>query len=391
MPNRLITDTEDLQAFCETCRGLPYVTVDTEFLREKTYYAQLCLIQVGVPGRDGHPPFEVGIDALSPDLNLSPLEEIFFDPTLIKVFHAARQDLEIMVRLFDGRVPAPLFDTQIAAMVTGYGDQIGYATLVKRICGGEIDKSNQYTDWARRPLSKDQIDYALADVSYLRSIYEHLCNILDTTQRWDWMQEDMDALHAPETHITNPRDVWQRIKIRTDRPKNLAILQALAAWREQEAILKDRPRNFILRDDLLAELAKQAPVKDKDLQKIRGLPEKYQSGAGAQHLLSLVHAALETPKTSWPQRVQKEEFPSESIPALEMLKMLLKIQAAEHDVVPRLIAAPEDLETLITDAENCPKLTTGWRHNIFGKAALEMLRGNLALRLESGHITQLWL
>jgi ribonuclease D len=385
MPEHLLTKTVELVSFCKACAGAPFITVDTEFLREKTYFPKLCLIQIGVPAYGGRDAFQVAIDALSPDVNLTPLESLFFNQNMVKVFHAARQDLEIMTLLFDGRVPAPLFDTQVAAMVCGHGDQIGYQNLVKNICFVTLDKSNQYTDWSRRPLSKDQVTYALGDVTYLRDIYIHLKGQIERENRWFWVEEEMRALENPGMHSVNPDEVWQRIKIKNDKPKVLAVLKALAAWREREAMNRDRPRLFILKDEVLCDLAQRPPKRQQDLEEVRGLPEKYCSGAAAENLMKIIDEALISPKESWPQKIEKPVFPQELVPALEMLKMLLKIQAAAHGLVPRLIAQNEDLEAFI-QGDSSLNMLQGWRYDLFGKQAEALLSGDIALKLKDNHI-----
>lgn len=383
MPHRILTRNQDLEDFCAACKGSPYITVDTEFLREKTYFPQLCLIQLGKPETKNSKALAVAVDPLSEDINLFCLEKLFFDDKMIKVFHAARQDLEIIMQLFDGRLPAPLFDTQIAAMVTGHGDQVGYQSLVKQICNVELDKSHQYTNWSKRPLSSKQVDYALADVTYLRDIYESLQSRLIKTNRDSWVKEELSSLSDPNVIQVNPADAWERVKVRTDKPKILVVLKCLAEWREMEAVAQDRPRHFILRDEVLAELAKQAPNSEKDLENIRGLPEKYKAGAKAKRLLALISQALQSDKVSWPKRPLKKGLPQDLIPALEMLKMLLRIQSAEYGVVPRLIASPQDLEDfLMSKKREAMPLMQGWRYDIFGQYVDALLEGKLALKLE---------
>ena len=255
MPHRIVTTHKDLEDFCRVCEGAPYITVDTEFLREKTYFPQLCLLQIGKPETDKSKALAIAVDPLSEDINLECLKDIFFDPNIVKVFHAARQDLEIMMQLFNGKVPSPIFDTQVASMVTGYGDQVGYQSLVKQICNVELDKSHQYTNWSKRPLSSEQVDYALADVTYLREIYETLQKQLQKENRENWVKEEMQNLCDPESIQTVPDKAWQKIKVRSDKPKVLVVLKELAAWREKEAVIKDRPKHFIIRDEVLGELA----------------------------------------------------------------------------------------------------------------------------------------
>ena len=385
MPDRVITRSQDLDDFCRQCKDTPYITVDTEFLREKTYYPKLCLIQLGKPKTDSSPALAIAVDPLSDDINLNCLEDLFFDPNVVKVFHAARQDLEIMMQLFDGRVPAPIFDTQIAAMVTGHGDQVGYQSLVKQICNIELDKTNQYTNWSKRPLSKDQIDYAIADVTHLREIYEALVKQLDQSGRTFWVQEELNNLCDPDTIQQDPHTAWTRIKVRSDKPKVLNVLKELAAWREKEAMAQDKPKHFIIRDEVIAELAKQSPKNDKALDNIRGLPEKFRKGERAKDLIATIRSALESDKSTWPKPMKRPHFPQELVPALEMLKMLLKIKAAEHSMVSRIIAHSDDLEDFLA-APDKAKIMQGWRKDIFGQYAEKMLNGDLALKLSNKKI-----
>lgn len=387
MPERILTHTKDLEDFCKLCQDSPYITVDTEFVREKTYFPHLCLIQIGKPKTEKSDKMAVAIDPLSEDMNLACLKDLFFHPDIVKVFHAARQDLEIMLQLFDGSVPTPFFDTQIAAMVTGYGDQVGYQSLVKQICNVELDKTNQYTDWSKRPLTKSQVDYAIADVTYLCEIYETLKSILEKESRSTWVQEELEHLCDPAVIQIEPDQAWQRIKTRLDKPKILVVLKALAAWREHEAVTLDRPRHFIIKDEAIVELARQAPKNEKALTDIRGLPEKYKKGERSKGLLKIVKDALASPKSSWPKKPRKKSFPQELMPAVEMLKMLLKIQAIEHGLVPRLIANQDDLEDFLLDKDN-PKIMQGWRKEIFGDVAQLMIDGQIALRLKDQKIIQ---
>lgn len=377
-----ITTTKDLQTFCLSAAKADFVTVDTEFLREKTYYPKLCLVQMALPGGP-----EVMVDTLVDDLDLGPMKELFQNTNVVKVFHAPRQDLEIFVELFD-QVPTPLFDTQVAAMVLGYGDQIGYQALVQQICNVTLDKANQFTDWSRRPLRDDQLSYALSDVTYLRDIYGALLKELEDKGRTHWSAEEMAVLNDIETHRANPQEVWQRVKIRTDKSKALAVLRALAAWREEEAMRKDRPRNFILRDEVIADIALRTPKSHERLAETRGLPESYKKGGCGKEILRLIKETLETPSEGWPRKDKKRQVPPEKQGELELLRMLLRICAAEHQVVARLIAPSDDLEDFVLSNDRSNhKLTTGWRYDVFGQKALRLIDGELALTLRHGDIT----
>lgn len=382
MPYQLITKTSELQAFCDAAKGQPFITVDTEFLREKTYYPKLCVIQLATMEENS----EVAVDTLSEDMDISVLQELFFDEKIVKVFHAARQDLEILTYLFDGRVISPLFDTQVAAMVTGFGDQIGYQSLVQQICNVTLDKSNQFTDWSRRPLSDHQIEYALADVTYLRDVYLHLCDILDRENKWEWMQDEVDKLNDPATHSTDPMQAWERVKMRGNKKESIVALQELAAWREREAQARDKPRLYILRDEVISEVARQLPKKIDDLGNIRGLPERYKNGKYAHMLLDIVKAALARPKTSWPEKPEKKIFPQELGPALEMLKMLLRIQSSEHGVVPRLVGTADELEDLLLARDEELGILSGWRYEVFGKHAVALMHGETCLTLRNNKV-----
>ncbi len=375
----LITDTQVLATFCEKLRKEPFLTIDTEFLRDKTYYPQLCLVQMAGPGIDA-----AAIDPLS-DIDLAPLFELLADEKVVKVFHAARQDVEIFYNLTE-KIPHPIFDTQVAAMVAGYGDQIGYYNLVQNICNQQLDKGSQFTDWSRRPLSGKQMSYALHDVTYLRDIYLHLDKVLKREGRHGWMDEEMAVLTTPSTYQNPHEDAWQRIKIRSDRPKVLAVLREVAAWREAEAQRRDVPRNRVVRDETLAELALNAPETVEELSHVRGLGGDMAHGRLGQALLAAIRKGLDTPKDQCPQGERRSHFPQDLTPVLEMLKMLLRIQCAEHGVAPRLVASSDDLEMLAMNDNADIAALKGWRHEIFGREALAMKSGKVALTLKDKKI-----
>ena len=378
----LITTNAALKAFCDTLKDCPYITVDTEFMRERTYYAKLCLIQMSGPDREA-----AGIDVLAgeEELDLSPIWELFADKNIVKVFHAARQDLEIVYQL-SGALPYPLFDTQIAAMVCGYGDQVGYESLVNDICKAKADKSSQFTDWSHRPLTQKQITYALNDVIFLKDIYEALKARLDKKGRVDWVLEETNDLISPSLYQFPPRDSWQRLKLRSPKPRDLAVLRELAAWREEEAQKKDVPRGRILKDETLLDLTYQKPRTEAELARIRGVSADMAKGKFGKLILDAMERGLAIPDSECPQIAGKEPLPQRLTPVLEMLKMLLRIQASEHDVAPRLIADSETLENYVRDQKANPHLTHGWRYEIFGKEAEALMKGQIALSLSHGKI-----
>ena len=383
----LINDPAALAAFCAQFRGLPFLTIDTEFLRDKTYYPQLCLIQMAGPGIA-----PAAIDPFGKDgggLDLTPVFDLMDDPSIVKVFHAARQDLEIFFNL-TGRIPAPLFDSQVAAMVCGFGDQIGYYNLVQDVCQVRLDKAAQFTDWARRPLSAAQMSYALDDVTYLRDVYLKLDALLREQGREDWVTEELEFLTSPATYQMDPENAWQRIKLRTDKPKTLAVLKETAAWREREAQERNVPRGRIIKDEVLADLALHAPQTPKELAEIRGFSADMARGRTGQAVLAAVARGLAMPRDQMPVGERKKQFPPDMGPTLEMLKMLLRIQCGRRGVAAKLVADSDDLETLALEgAQADVPCMQGWRRTVFGDAALDMMRGRIALTLDGGKVTML--
>ena len=299
----LITEQESLKAFCDQLRGEKFITIDTEFLREKTYYPKLCLIQIS--GADGK---AAAIDPLIEGLDLQPVYELLFNSDILKVFHAGRQDLEIFFNL-TGKVVTPIFDTQIAAMVCGYGDSVGYESLVKNVTGQQVDKSSQFTDWSRRPLSDKQLSYALGDVTYLIDVYKSLAKQLDEKGRTSWVLEEEEILANPKTYEVDFDLCWKRIKIRTPKPKTLVVLRALAAWREQEAQRRNMPKNWVMRDETLADMAAQAPKDVKALQRIRNMSGDVAAGPVGKKLLKLIKEAISSSPDSWPRLEKKVLHP----------------------------------------------------------------------------------
>jgi ribonuclease D len=376
---RVITSTADLQALCETLSGGEFVTVDTEFLREQTFWPQLCLIQLA--GRDA----EAVVDPMAPGIDLAAFYKLMADERIVKVFHAARQDIEIVVTKA-GVVPAPVFDTQVAAMVCGFGDSISYVNLVKKVNGADIDKSSRFTDWSRRPLSDKQLEYALGDVTHLRDVYLYLKKEIDATGRTSWLTEEMATLTSPSTYDTNPENAWQRLKLRVKGRKSLAVLVELATWRERLAQAQDVPRGRIIRDDALYDIANQMPVTPEALGQLRSLSDGFGRSQRAREIIDAVKAGLARDTKSLPKLERGEALSAEATATLELLKVLLKAAAAEHRVAPRMIADAEALEQLATENEPDIQALKGWRRQLFGEQALRLKRGELALTLVNGEV-----
>ncbi len=379
----LITEQKELDALCARLSGEEFITIDTEFLREKTYYPKLCLVQVCGP--DGN---AAAIDPLEGDLDLSPLFALLENEKVLKIFHAARQDLEIFFHM-TGKVVHPFFDTQIAAMVLGHGEQVGYEALVRNITGAQIDKSVQFTNWAHRPLSAKQIDYALGDVIHLLEIYRKLAADLEGRGRTSWVFEEEAILEDPATYENDPEETWKRIKIRSPKPKTLAILKALSAWRERRAQDRDIPKSWVMRDETLADMAAQAPKDADGLKKIRGMSADLASGHVGKDILKVIKEAAATPKEDWPQAVKKKPLPPTTAAVVDALKMLLKIQCGMSDVAAKLVASADDLEEIAVKGENAdvPALK-GWRREVFGEAALQFKQGKLAIGLKDSKIVK---
>ena len=379
----LITDTDALAEFCSSCRNHPYVTLDTEFLRERTYYAQLCLVQLARPGTD--PADAALIDPLAEGLSLAPLYELFEDTSVMKVFHAARQDLEIF-QTEAGILPKPFFDTQVAAMVCGYGDQVGYETLVRRIARASIDKSSRFTDWSRRPLSKAQMTYALADVTHLRRIYEVLSERLVETGRAGWVEEELAVLTDPETYRTDPDAAWARIKTRSSAPRFLAALKELARFREEAARSRNVPRSRILKDDALVELAANRPRTADDLGKSRLLQREGRRGDVAEGILAAIAAAETLPADQIPRPTESTPRKPGSEALADLLRVLLKARAETADVAQRLVASSSDLDRIASETEPDVPALHGWRREVFGEDALRLKRGEIALCAEGSTV-----
>ncbi len=368
----LITDSQDAAAFCARQARAEFITVDTEFIRDTTYWPRLCLIQIAGPQE------AAAIDPLAEGMDLEPVWSLFDKPDLLKVFHAARQDLEIFYQR-TGRLPHPLFDTQVAAMVCGFGDQVGYEKLANRLANARIDKSVRFADWAHRPLGKKQLDYALADVTHLRVIYKKLSRKLANSGRESWLQEEMAVLLDPATYRLAPEDAWKRLKSRSRDRRYLAHLRNLAAWREREAQRRDVPRNRILRDEQLYDIAGLAPQTAEDLARARGLSADFARGKVGQAIVQVIAEGLAMDEADLPQPPPREQ-PVEAGPVVDLLKVLLKRNCERHGVAQRLVASASELDSLAAgDPEVERHLLHGWRGEIFGREASALMEGRLML------------
>ena len=379
----IIKTTSELSQFCDYAYNFDYITVDTEFLRERTYYPKLCLIQIATPGDQENSA--VLIDPLEGNLDLSPLYKIFLDSNIVKVFHAARQDLEIFFH-DKNIIPSPLFDTQLAAMVCGFGEQVGYETLVRSICKVNLDKSSRFTDWSLRPLSKNQQQYALADVTHLRQIYEYLKEQLKRNGRETWLEEELNILKNPETYITRPNEAWRRIKSRSNSSKFLGIVARLAEFRETYAQKNNIPRNRVLKDDALMELASLKPKSFDDLNRSRLLLRDARKGKIAKGILDSVKAAedLKFEQVDYATKVPKSLNGNSALS--DLLRVLLKAKSEELGVAAKLIANSSDLDSIASGERTVPALS-GWRHQVFGREALELCDGKVGLVLQGKNIT----
>ncbi|HET9147241.1 MAG TPA: ribonuclease D [Acetobacteraceae bacterium] len=368
----LISETAALDALCRRLAEEKFVTVDTEFMRERTYYPELCVVQLG-GARD-----VAVIDALAPGLDLAPLGALLAKPDVTKVFHACRQDVEIFLLKF-GAVPVPIFDTQIAAMVAGFGDQVGYDTLVSSLAGGSIDKAHRFSDWQARPLSPSQIAYASADVTHLRVVYERLLERLDREGRIDWVGEEMAALADPATYRVEPADAWRRLRPRVSSRRQLALIQAIAAWREREAARINIPRQRLVKDEQIPELAAIAPTDAEGLMRARGISRGFAEGRSGAALLAAIAAARALPESDLPELPRGREAAKPSPALVALLKVLLAESADRHNVAAKLIASSEEIDQLA--GEETPDLPclSGWRVEVFGRDALRLKRGEVAL------------
>lgn len=375
----LIGTTDDLAALCARLRAEPFVAVDTEFLRERTYWPELCVVQLA-----GERDVAV-IDALAPGLDLAPLGELLADRAVTKVFHAARQDVEIFLLKF-GAVPVPLFDTQVAAMVAGFGDQVSYDALARALAGAHIDKAHRFSDWSARPLSPAQIAYAASDVTHLRRIYAALAARLEREGRLAWVAEELAVLADPATYRTDPETAWERLRPRTTNRRFLGVLRAVAAWREREAQRINIPRQRLVKDETLLEIAATAPETPAELARARGITEGFAKGKTGASLLAAVRAAKALPESELPEAPRERGGPAPSPALVALLKVLLAAKSEESHVAPKLLASSDDLDKLAAgDGADIPALH-GWRREVFGEAALALKAGRLALGVEGRRV-----
>jgi ribonuclease D len=373
-----ITTTSELAAVCGRMASHPFVTVDTEFLRETTYYPLLCVAQMASPDE------AVVVDALAPDIDLAPFFALMADEKVMKVFHAARQDIEIVWHRAK-LIPRPIFDTQVAAMVLGYGDSISYDQLVQRITGDALDKSHRFTDWTRRPLSEAQLSYAISDVTHLRDVYLALVDDLGRRGRVDWVQEEMHILTSPDTYRMDPENAWQRLKTRVRKPKELAVLIEVAAWREREAQARDVPRSRVLKDEVVADIAVHAPTTIDKLKNLRSLPRGFERSRWGEAIVAAVERGLASDMKNLPRPARLTPN-ANGAAVVELLKVLLRMISEHHHVAAKVIATVDDLERIAADDSADVPALTGWRRELFGEKALALKHGDLALAIERGKV-----
>ncbi len=372
---QLITKTDDLAAACARLAAHPFVAVDTEFLRETTFWPKLCVVQLAGPDD------AVVVDALADGLDMTPLLALMRDEAVVKVFHSGRQDIEIVFNL-GGFVPHPVFDTQVAAMVCGFGDSISYDQLVQRICGHAIDKSSRFTDWTRRPLTRKQYDYALSDVTHLRDVYHWLKNRLEEQGRSEWVAEEMEILTSHETYDLKPENAWERLKLRVRKPIELAILKEIAAWREREARSRDVPRARVLKDEAIFEIAADQPRDAEALSNLRSLSKGFERSRAGEEILACVRRALAIPKEQLAPIPRGRPMPDGGGAAVDLMKVLLKLVCEKNGVASKVVATVDELEAIATDDEADVPALKGWRRELFGAEALKLKHGRLALSFD---------
>ena len=378
----LITRNDELAAACARLSEAPFIAIDTEFMREQTFWPKLCLIQLAADG------IEALIDSQAPGLDLQPFFDLMVNENVLKVFHSGRQDIEIVHHL--ARViPRPIFDTQVAAMVCGFGEAVSYSMLVKRLLGRNLDKTSRFTDWSRRPLSERQLTYALGDVLFLRDLYPKLKAQLDQSGRESWLDEEMAVLTDPATYQLHPEQAWKRLKMRIKTPKALAVLMELAAWREREAQSQDVPRARVLKDEALYDIANQAPRTADDLGSLRTLHNGFARSQRGRAVLEAVSRGLERDPKSIPPIERGEPMPPEAAAVVDLLRVLLKATAGRHGVAPKLIATSDELEQIARDDDADAAVLRGWRGKLFGEDALALKRGELALAIKDGEVAVL--
>jgi ribonuclease D len=376
----LITTTKQLEDAVAAFGGSDFVAVDTEFIRETTFWPELCLIQMATPNHSAL------VDPLSKEIDLAPFFALMADPTITKVFHAARQDIEIVHKL-GGLIPAPLFDSQVAAMVSGYGESISYDQLVMKMSGIHLDKTSRFTDWRQRPLTDTQLTYALADVTHLAALYPALKQKLEEAGRVEWVKEEMATLSSVDTYELHPENAWKRLKMRVRKPIELVVLQKVAAWREQEARDRNVPRSRVIKDDTIYEIAQQQPRDGQALGRLRTVPNGWERSTSGQDLLKVVVAALETPKDQLPKLPRHVSAPEGTGAATEMLRVLLKLITEENGVAAKVVATTDDLDQIASRGEEADVgAMHGWRRELFGETALKLIRGEVALKFEGKKI-----
>ena len=374
----VVTTSKELAEVCARMARHPFVTVDTEFLRETTYYPLLCVAQMASADE------AVVIDALATGIDLAPFFALMTDENVVKVFHAARQDIEIVWNMAK-KIPHPIFDTQVAAMVLGYGDSISYDQLVQRITGDMLDKSHRFTDWSRRPLSDAQVSYALSDVTHLRDVYLKLAADLEKRERTNWVEAEMDVLTSPETYRMEPERAWERLKSRVRKPRDLAVLIEIAAWREREAQSRDVPRSRVLKDDVVGDIATQAPTTLERLGNLRSLPRGFERSRWGEAIVDAVKRGLERDPKTLPRLDRFRPAPNGAA-TVELLKVLLRMTAERHGVAAKVIATVDELDRIAADDEADVPALKGWRRELFGEKALALKHGKLALAVEKGRV-----
>jgi ribonuclease D len=379
---QVITRSDELADACTQLGRAPFVAIDTEFMREQTFWPKLCLIQMASNGT------EVLVDSLAPGIDLTPFFDLMTNERVLKVFHSARQDVEIIHHLA-GAIPHPIFDTQVAAMVCGFGEAVSYSMLVKRMLNRNLDKTSRFTDWSRRPLSERQLTYALGDVTHLRDLYPKLSAQLDRSERASWLNEEMAVLTDPATYELHPEQAWKRLKMRIKTPKALAVLMELAAWREREAQSQDVPRSRILKDEALYDIASQTPRTPEDLGSLRTLHNGFARSARGRAVLDAVTRGLERDPQTVPPIQRGEPMPPEAQAVVDLLRVLLKATAGRHGVAPKLIATSDELEEIARAGDIDVPVLRGWRRKLFGDDALALKRGELALVIRKGEVAVL--
>ncbi|MGY3589888.1 ribonuclease D [Bradyrhizobium sp. USDA 4341] len=376
----LISTTPDLAAACDRLAKHKVITVDTEFLRETTYYPLLCVVQMASADE------AVVVDALAPGIDLKPFFDLMSNEAVLKVFHAARQDIEIVWHL-SGTIPHPIFDTQVAAMVLGYGDSIAYDQLVDRVTGHRPDKTHRFTDWSRRPLTEEQLHYAVSDVTHLREVFAALDADLRKRDRSDWVSEEMEILTSPKTYDFHPERAWERLKTRVRKPRELAVLIEVAAWREQEAQSRDVPRSRVLKDDAVGDIATHAPTSLEKLGNLRSLPKGFERSKWGADIIAAVQRGLARDQATLP-KLEKPRNNSNGAATVELLKVLLRMTSERHGVASKVIATVDDLEQIAASDEAQVGALHGWRRELFGEAALKLKHGQLALAIDKGRVVR---